>query len=95
MTENKKFHWGQLIKEIREEKGLNKKELSKICGVPATTIGEIENKNRGTNIHIIDKIFIALGYELDAVTLHPESIRFFSAKEMQAPSLREHMEKHK
>ena len=92
MTENKKFHWGQLIKEIREEKGLKKIELSKICDVPATTIGEIENKNRGTNIHIIDKIFIALGYELEAIILDPKPSKFCSTKKMRPSSLRTHME---
>ena len=84
MIQNKNFRWGQLIKEIREEKGLTKKELSELSGVPATTIGEIENvrnKNRGSNIHIIDKILIALGYELEAIALDPEPIKFCGAKE--------------
>ena len=93
MTENKKFHWGQLIKEIREERGLKKTELSKICGVPATTIGTIESKNRGTNIHIIDRIFMALGYELEAIMLDPEPSKFCSTKKMGLSSLRTHMEK--
>tara|TARA_R110000796_G_scaffold75010_3_gene168470 strand:+ start:4315 stop:4611 length:297 start_codon:yes stop_codon:yes gene_type:complete len=96
MIQNKNFHWGQLIKEIREEKGLTKKELSELSGVPATTIGEIENvrnKNRGSNIHIIDKILIALGYELEAIAIDPEPSKFCSTKKMGLSSLRTHMEK--
>ena len=55
---------GYLIKEFREEKGLNRRQLSIISGVPYTTLRKIEECNCSATLKTLEKILNALGYEI-------------------------------
>ena len=89
MTDNTNFHWGNLIREIRKEKGISIKQLSELAGVATTTISGIERKGHNTSIQVLEKILFALGYELEAMVIgNPKPLKFFSAKTIKRPFCR-------
>jgi|TARA_R110000765_G_scaffold362288_1_gene452504 transcriptional regulator with XRE-family HTH domain len=89
MTDNINFAWGNLIREIRKEKGINIKQLSELAGVAATTIGGVERKGHNTSIQVLEKLLFALGYELEAMVIgNPKPLKFFSAKTIKRPFCR-------
>ena len=66
------LHWAALLKNIREESGLSQRQLSRRCGIPQRTIAEYENttKARHLSIYRVEKILLALGYELEALWIN-------------------------
>lgn len=59
-----KVNEGYLIKEFREEAGLNRRQLSILSGVPYSTIRKIEECNCSATVATLEKILGALGYEI-------------------------------
>jgi transcriptional regulator with XRE-family HTH domain len=59
---------GGYIKEIREEKGLSKDELSRLSGVHVNSIHRIESNKGSPSVCIVEKILDAMGYEIEIVS---------------------------
>lgn len=53
------------LKKTRERKGLSLRELQAKSGVYKSTIGELENMDRGAQGRIVRKLADALGVETD------------------------------
>jgi len=68
------LHWSRVLKNIREESGISQRQLSRRCGIPQRTIAEYENvtKARHLSIYRVEKILLALGYELEALWINRE-----------------------
>jgi transcriptional regulator with XRE-family HTH domain len=60
--------WGTLIKELRLERRISRPAIAEISGVSAATIAHYENHTIAhPNIHRIEALLEAMGYELDAM----------------------------
>jgi|TARA_R110002020_G_scaffold2488_1_gene11674 transcriptional regulator with XRE-family HTH domain len=95
MTDNINFHWGYLIREIRQERNISIKQLSQLADISESTAGCLERKMQRSTIQTLEKILFALGYELEAMAIdNPKPIRFFSAKTMKGPNLQTHMKEY-
>ena len=55
---------GDLIKELRTERGLSQQELSKFSNVPFTTINKLENGKANVTIDTLERILAVFSYEL-------------------------------
>lgn len=68
------LHWSRVLKNIREESGISQRQLSRKCGIPQRTIAEYENVTKGRHLSIyrVEKILLALGYELEALWINRE-----------------------
>jgi len=60
----KLIQFGQLIKEVRKEKGLTQMELGDLIGVTKSQISKLENGNSNMTIGTIFKIFEAMKSEI-------------------------------
>lgn len=65
---------GALIKSIRLQLGISQKALSKLAGVPQSTISRIEKGARDANLSTLNKILGALSCDLLIVPLLRDSI---------------------
>lgn len=69
------MEFGQIIKRLREEKGITQKELGVMIGLSDATMSKIENGIRTPDIPLIEKLAPALGV--------PYSRLFFYENEME------------
>lgn len=61
---------GQRIKEIREERGLEAKELARIINIDAANLSRIENGRYSVGLDILAKIAAALGKKLEFIDIN-------------------------
>lgn len=59
--------WGSLIRELREERGISQRELSKVVQVNRATLRLIEAGRTPGQIDTIEKLLAYFGYELEAL----------------------------
>lgn len=71
-TNNQKI--GQLISQIRQERGLTQSEFAKRLGTSQSAINRIEQGNQNLSLETISRISTALGR--DIVTINPKSLGF-------------------
>lgn len=60
---------GKRIREIREEKKIDAKELAKLAGIDAANLSRIENGRYSVGFDILTKIATALGKKVDFVDI--------------------------
>jgi len=58
---------GDAIKQIRQEKGFNQKELAKLCEISAAYLSQIENNKRQPTINLIEVIGHKLGIPVPVI----------------------------
>ncbi|WP_229860136.1 helix-turn-helix domain-containing protein [Candidatus Sulfurimonas baltica] len=62
----KLFEIGQMIKELRKEKGITQEQLAKNSAISRVTLGKLERGQMGSvSIKTLDIILNALDYEID------------------------------
>jgi len=59
--------WGQLIQELRREKGLSQRRLSEAAAVNRSTLRRIEEGKARVGIDVIERLLEFMGYELEAI----------------------------
>jgi len=69
VKEAERIRIGNRIKEIREEKHLDAKNLSFLTGIDAANLCRIEQGKQSVGIDILSKIANAMGYKIDFVEL--------------------------
>ena len=60
---------GNRIKEIREERGIEARELARLIGIDASNLSRIENGRYSVGLDILSKIATALGKKVDFVDI--------------------------
>lgn len=60
---------GTRIREIREERGIDAKDLAKLAGIDAANLSRIENGKYWVGLDILSKIATALGKKVDFIDL--------------------------
>lgn len=60
---------GKRIKEIREERGIEAKDLAHLVGINAANLSRIENGRYSVGLDILSKIATALGKKVDFVDI--------------------------
>jgi transcriptional regulator with XRE-family HTH domain len=60
--------WGQLILQLRTERGLTQRDLSAMARVARSTLVSIEIGRVPGRIDAIEKLLAVFGYELDAIS---------------------------
>jgi transcriptional regulator with XRE-family HTH domain len=55
---------GQILKQIREQKGLSLRELSEMCGLSASFIGQVERDETSPSMRSLMSIAQSLGIKL-------------------------------
>ena len=66
----RKAYWHQIIIiELRTERGLTQSDLAELCNVSVNTIGKIESGVTIGNFDTIDRIFNALGHEIEIIRI--------------------------
>ena len=64
----KRKYWHQsIIVELRMAKGLTQSDLAELCDISVTTVGNIEAGITSGNFITVDKIFNALGHEIEII----------------------------
>ena len=77
------FYWGRIIREIRRAQDISIKQLGRLSGVGENTVGNIERRSQNCSVGVLDKILLALGYELEAMAIDPKPIRFIRSKRLR------------
>jgi len=60
---------GSRIKQIREERGMEGRDLARLAGIDAANLSRIENGKYSVGLDILSKIAAALGKKVDLVDL--------------------------
>ena len=60
---------GNRIRQIREERGIEARDLAKVAGIDAANLSRIENGKYSVGIDILSKIAASLGKKLDLVDI--------------------------
>lgn len=60
---------GSRIRQIREEKGVEARDLAKLAGIDAANLSRIENGKYSVGIDILSKIAASLGKKIDIVDI--------------------------
>lgn len=63
--------WGNLIRQLREERGISQRELARAADINRNTLREVE-KGRCKSVARIELLLAFFGYELDAIA-RPET----------------------
>ena len=61
---------GNRIKEIREERGIDARDLARLAGIDAANLSRIENGRYSVGLDILAKIATALGKKVDFVDIN-------------------------
>ena len=61
---------GNRIKEIREERGIEARDLARLVGIDAANLSRIENGRYSVGLDILAKIATALGKKVDFVDIN-------------------------
>ena len=59
--------WGELIKKLREERGVTQRTLATEAGVNRSTLRRIEAGLTSGDMETVEKVLNFLGYELEAL----------------------------
>lgn len=73
--------WGELIKCLREEKGISQRVLSEKACVNRSTLRRIEAGKTSGDIDTMERVLDYLGYELEALDREGQRV---SLEELQA-----------
>lgn len=65
-------NFGQVVREMRTEKGLSQEAFADLCGLDRTYIGGVERGERNISIMNISKIASALGVNISDIFKHIE-----------------------
>lgn len=57
--------WGNLIRELREERGISQRELARHSGINRNTLRSLESGTCTSVIHV-ERLLAFFGYEIDA-----------------------------
>ena len=60
---------GKRIRAIREERGIDARDLARLAGIDAANFSRIENGKYSVGLDILSKIALALGKKVDLVDL--------------------------
>ena len=60
---------GKRIRAIREERGIDARDLARLAGIDAANFSRIENGKSSVGLDILSKIALALGKKVDLVDL--------------------------
>ena len=60
---------GSIIREIREQRGIEAKDLAKLAGIDAANLSRIENGKYSVGLDILSKIAASLGKKIELVDL--------------------------
>lgn len=60
---------GNRIRQIREERGIEARDLAKLAGIDAANLSRIENGKYSVGIDILSKIAASLGKKIDLVDI--------------------------
>lgn len=66
---NDRARIGTRIREIREERGIEARDLAKLAGIDAANLSRIENGKYSVGLDILSKVAAALGKKVDFVDL--------------------------
>jgi len=58
---------GKKIRQIREEKGIEAKDLAKLANIDAANLSRIEQGKYSVGLDILSKLAFVLGYHIDIV----------------------------
>lgn len=61
---------GTKIRQIREEKGIEAKDLARLANIDAANLSRIEKGKYSVGLDILSKLASALGYHIDIVPKH-------------------------
>ena len=61
---------GNRIKEIRDERGIEARDLARLVGIDAANLSRIENGRYSVGFDILTKIATALGKKVDFVDIN-------------------------
>ncbi|MBO0947254.1 helix-turn-helix transcriptional regulator [Fibrella forsythiae] len=64
MIENEDYPIGNIVKRVREEKGLTQAELADLVGTSRAVIGNLESDRYSPTIKTINKVAKAMGLSL-------------------------------
>lgn len=73
--------WGELIKSLREEKGISQRVLADRARVNRSTLRRIEAGKTSGDIATMERVLEYLGYELEALDREGQRV---SLEELQA-----------
>lgn len=60
---------GRRIRQIREERGIEARDLAKLAGIDAANLSRIENGKYSVGLDILSKVAAAFGKKLDFIDL--------------------------
>lgn len=63
------YHMGDIVKELRKQRGWTQKQLADFAGLGRHTVRDIENTGLG-RITSLERILGVMGYELEVVPKH-------------------------
>lgn len=63
------YHMGDVVRELRHQKGWTQLQLAQYAGVARHTVRDIENTGLG-RITSLERILGVMGYELEVVPKH-------------------------
>ncbi|MCL4743871.1 MAG: helix-turn-helix domain-containing protein [Burkholderiaceae bacterium] len=67
--------WGELIRCLREEKGLSQRVLADRASVNRSTLRRIEAGKTSADIEMMERVLSYLGYELEAIDMEAHRAR--------------------
>ena len=67
--QNERTRIGNRIRQIREERCIEARDLAKLAGIDAANLSRIENGKYSVGIDILSKIVASLGKKIDFVDL--------------------------
>jgi transcriptional regulator with XRE-family HTH domain len=66
------LRFGELVRQLRLEKGLSQERLAELCGMHRNYVGAVERAERTPSIVAADKLARALGTALSSMFLELE-----------------------
>ena len=69
-THEDRVRIGSRIKEIREERGIEARDLARLAGIDAANLSRIENGRYSVGLDILSKIATALGKKIEFVDIN-------------------------
>ena len=61
---------GERIRQIREDRGMEARDLARLAGIDAANLSRIENGKYSVGLDILSKIAAVLGKKIDFVDLN-------------------------
>lgn len=67
--QNERTRIGNRIRQIRDERGIEARDLAKLAGIDAANLSRIENGKYSVGIDILSKIAASLGKKIDLIDI--------------------------